>query len=177
MNIILATPLYPPDTAPVALYVKELAARLKDKHKITIITYAHIPEEIEGVTIVEVKKRNFLPVRLLAFVVKLFQEVRDADFIYAENGPSVELPVVLVSMFTRIPFLLHMGDRPAHKRVKKNIVLRVVESVALKYARKTIWNLPLSRPDILPFGPQPDFTQYELSWSTHLHDLDNAFHS
>src|SRR3989344_9051256 len=39
MKIVLATALYPPDIAPPAPYVKELATRLAANHEVTIVTY------------------------------------------------------------------------------------------------------------------------------------------
>ena len=74
MKIILTAPMYPPETAKPALYVKELAKRLKEKkHEIVVITYSNIPEKVPGVRIVAINKRLPLPIRLFLFVIALMR--------------------------------------------------------------------------------------------------------
>lgn len=175
MRITIATPLYPPDTAPTALYVKELAKRLSEAHEVTILAYAHIPEKIEGITIIPISKRRPLPIRLFHFAISLIKEARKSDVVYAENGASVELPVVLVSLLTKARFVMHIGDRPAHEWAKVKFFRRILESTALRQAHAVITDLPLPRPEILPFGHPPDLSQYESSWNIHIQSLESKF--
>mgnify|MGYP001577448120 FL=1 len=178
MNIVLVTPLYPPDIAEQARYIKETAARLAKKgHGITIVAYAHIPEKIPGVRIIAVSKRTLLPIRLIAYTKALTSAAHTADIIYAENGPSVELPVTFVSLLMRLPFVMHIGDKAAHERSAKNVFLRYIKHLAHARARAVIADMPATRPEILPFQPVSlaEHAAYDTSWETHINSLTEIF--
>lgn len=176
MKIAIITPLYPPDVAPLAQYVKELATRLSSGNKITVLTYGYIPEAISGVTIVPVDKREPLPVRLF----RLFREIKKAanknDVLYVENGASSELPVFLVTFFSRTPTIFHIGDTEAHERTKKRILLSIIEHLTKKRADAIITSLPSPRPEILPFNTPSgaDWAAHENTWNEHLRELTNT---
>ncbi len=177
MKIVLATPLYPPDIAEPAPYVKELAKRLSQKHEITIVAYGRLPEEVQGVRIIAVDKRRPLVLRLFRYTFALWSALRKADVIYAQNGASVELPVAIIVFFTRRPLVIGLGDRAAHEVAKKNFIRRTIERFAMKKAWSIVTDMPLERPEILPFGSRPDeaLAAYETSWRTHLHNLEKTF--
>ena len=177
MRIILATPLYPPDVAQPAPYVKELATRLREVHTVTVVAYGHLPEKIDGVHIVVVSKNRPLPLRLLAYTAALWRAALGADVIYAQNGASVELPAGLVALMSRRPLILCFGDVPAHARAAKSYYLTTVERFALNRSRAAVRNIPLARPEILPFEPMPEaqLQAYERSWNSHLKSLESLF--
>lgn len=177
MNIVLATPLYPPDIAQPASYIKELARRLGKEHSVTIVTYGRLPEQVEKVRILAIDKRAPLPLRLARFTVALLRAARQADVVYAENGSSVELPVTLITLLTRCPLVMHLGDAAAHARAQRRPLLRFLERLAVRRARVVLAEMPPQRPEILPFRPPPTATlaTYEQSWSTHLRELENTF--
>lgn len=178
MKIVLATPLYPPDVAESAAYVKELAARLRNKYTVTIVAYGRLPEKIEGVDIIAVDKRRPLPIRLLAYTLNLLKAVGAADVLYVENGASVELPAAFVSLLTSTPLILHIGDQRAHEWAKHAILLRYIEALVMWRAKKVIIESPVTRPEILPFKPYPEgaFETYERSWKTHLEMLNGILY-
>lgn len=177
MRIAIATPLYPPDIAEPAPYVKELATRLSKKHEVTIVTYGRHPEEIPGVHIVAVSKQRPLLIRLALYTIALLKVSTKTDVIYALNGPSVELPASIASFLTRAPLFAFLGDASAHTRAQKKSVLKHLENLFLRRARRTISHAPLSRPEILPFAPYPtnELDAFNRSWDTHLDALDNVF--
>lgn len=177
MRIVLATPLYPPEIAEPAPYIKELAKRLARLHKVTIVAYTRLPENVPGVTIVAVDKRKPLPLRLLAYFFALRKAAKDADVIYAENGASIELPAGFVSLFIKQPLIVHVGDQAAHTRAQTNLVLKSIERFIFSRAQKIITDIPLSKPEILPLEPFPaeKIAAYEQSWDMHLHTLENIF--
>lgn len=78
MKIVLATPLYPPDIAAPALYVKELAKRIATLHDVTIVAYANLPETMPEVRMIAVSKRQPLPLRLLTYFAALIRSVRQS---------------------------------------------------------------------------------------------------
>jgi len=155
MRIAIATPLYPPDTAPAALYAKELAERLSRTDEVSVVVYGYLPEPIEGIRIVSVTKRLPLPVRLTAYTISLFKEVRLADVVYVINGASVELPLMIVSFLTRTPFLFIAADTDAFARAERSKVLRFLQTRAVQKSRAHISSLPLPRPEILPLDAPP----------------------
>jgi len=177
MKILIATPLYPPDIAMPAPYVKELARRLSGKHSVTVVVYGRLPEKVSGVSFVCIDKRLPLPLRLLHFNFTLFKEALGANIIYTENGASVELPAGIVALFTRRPLIIHLGDQIANKKIEKSMFLKYVNRFALWCVCKVVKESPLPRPEILPFKPTPqsEFDEYEKSWKEHIYTLENLF--
>lgn len=179
MRIVLATSLYPPDIGEPAPYIKELARRLSGTHQVTIVAYTRLPEEVPGVKIIAVSKRYWLPLRILIYTLKLFAATWSADILYAENGTSTELPATIVAVLTRIHFIFHIGDVPAHTWVRDHAVRSIIEHSASRTARTVLTDKPLPRPEILPFVPYPTeaVAQYEKSWADHLLVLNKIFHA
>lgn len=178
MKITLATPLYPPDIAEQACYVKEVATRLVNMgHDITVVAYAHIPEKIPGVRIITVSKRTPLLIRFIAFAKALAHAAHETDVVYMENGPSVELPTILISLIARRPFVMHIGDKAASKRAEKNTFLQYIGRVARKRARAVIIDIPIKRPEVLPFQQvsTAERAAYDASWETHVNSLMGIF--
>jgi hypothetical protein len=177
MKIVLATPLYPPDVAWPAPYIKELARRLAPIHEVTVVAYGDLPEQVERVRIVATDKRRPLPLRLMAYTRALWHAAKAADLIYAENGASVELPLSLVSLFVRTPIVMHLGDERAHQKAGSSIALHVIEKIAQAHAKKVVADSPAARPEVLPFAPYPTngLAAYEASWQKHLEELADLF--
>jgi hypothetical protein len=177
MKIVLASALYPPDIAPPAVYIKELARRLAPRHEVTAVVYGRLPEEVAGVRVVAVDKRRALPLRLASFMRALWRSARGADAVLIENGASVELPALLVSLFARAPLFVHFGDTGARVRARESFFLHVLERILLPHARGSIDESPAPRPEILPFVERPDaaLEQYERSWKAHIEKLEQLF--
>ena len=174
MKIVLASPLYPPDIAEPAPYVKELARRLSRDHKVTIVTYGKIPETVAGVEIICIRKQSPLPLRIISFTFALLRQVMKADILFAENGASVELPVGIVSLLTGKPMVTHIGDPLAQKYAHKHGTHRVLERFAQLRAKEVSSKNPLPRPEILPFKPHPthELSNYEQSWKNHMQHIE-----
>ena len=174
MRILIATPLYPPDTAPAAQYVKELALRLSHTHTITVLAYGELPEKVAGARIISVSKKRPLAVRLFAFTQALVQEVRRADIVYLENGASVQLPAFIVSFFTHAPHILHYGDTLAAKR---RGMTDVIDRITRTRVARIVRDLPQPRPEILPFASHPTkaLDAYDESWTRHIQTLNEIF--
>ncbi|MBI3572115.1 hypothetical protein HY091_01100 [Candidatus Kaiserbacteria bacterium] len=177
MRIVLATPLYPPEIAEPAPYVKELARRLSKDHRVIIVAYGRLPERVLGVTIVAVDKRWPLPFRLLAYFFALLGAARNADLIYAQNGPSVELPAAFVALILGRPLIIRIGDQAAHEYATRHLARRIIERFALSRACEVISDGPLPRPEVIPFQPFPPAKRvaYEHAWEEHLRALETLF--
>jgi hypothetical protein len=200
MRILLVTPLYPPDISEPAPYVKELAKRLSSVHAVTILTYGHIPEEVSGVNIVSVEKSSILPIRLFRFFWVLRRHAKMNDVIYAQNGPSVEFPLLVLTLVKKVRIILRLGDvvplryaltRPSLRFLIQKLMKRVSAVVVHDEHDATISKLlsdntrvkptavprPLPRPEILPFSQSQvhAMSRYEESWNEHIRTLVTLF--
>lgn len=178
MKIVLATPLYPPDIEEPAPYTKELARRLtKNGHVVAVVAYGRLPEQVPGVRIIAIDKRRPLVVRLASFTRTLWRMAHTVDIVYAQNGASVELPLTLVSLFVRKPFVIRIGDTRAAEHAARHTVLGAIHRLALRRARTTITDTPRPRPEVLPFVSAPTEAQhaYEASWGEHIKKLLESF--
>lgn len=176
MRIVIATPLYPPDIEPLALYVKELARRLSTEHEVTVLAYGDIPEEIPGVTIIAVSKSQPTVARVTAFTRRLLSLARNADIIIAENGSSVELPLAVVQLFSNVRTVLHIGDKKAADWVRAQPLRKALFTFVRNHSQ-VIEHQPDVKPEILPFMPRPTeaLAEYEASWNHHLATLHSTY--
>lgn len=177
MRIVLASPLYPPEIAEPAPYVKELARRLSAEHEVTIVAYTHLPEHVPNVAITAVEKGRPLPLRLIRYARSLMRAARRADVIYAVNGTSVELPLLLTAAVTRVPILFCIADPAAHLHAEESLLRRYIERSVRARAFDTVLDVPSSRPEILPLEPYPTeaLASYEATWALHLGRLAELF--
>jgi hypothetical protein len=175
MRIALVSPLFPPDNTESAQYVKSLCTHLSG-HQVDLFVYTHIPESVENVTVFAVRKRNPLPLRLIQFTYTLMRHAAKSDVLLVQNGPSVELPALLVSYISRTPIILTMSDRRAtlsklplyirlHSMLKKRAVAVFADNLET--------HMPPHRPEILPFEPYPEekFQEYTDAWQNHMKTL------
>lgn len=177
MRIVLATPLYPPEIAEPAPYIKELAKRLSVNNTVTVVAYTHLPETVANVRIIAVDKRRPLPLRLVLYFFALLRAIRHADVVYAMNGASVEFPVSLATLFTNRPLIFYIGDVAAHERAKHSDVLRLIERFAFARAKNVLTDTPQARPEVMPFQPFPtgEMEAYARSWDAHVRILEDSF--
>ncbi|MBU6323782.1 MAG: hypothetical protein KGI41_02790 [Patescibacteria group bacterium] len=169
MRIVIATPLYPPEIADAAAYAKELARRLAKDHAVTVVAYAHLPEELPGVRVVTVEKRQPRFARLRAFRSALARESKDADAVIAINGASVELPLILAHF--PAPALFVLADASAHARAG------LLERFARGRARAVVGSVPAQKPEILPLEPEPTaaLAAWNATWHAHLVQFEKIF--
>lgn len=169
MRIVIATPLYPPDTAPAAGYAKDLAKRLSQDHTVTVLAYTYLPEQIDGVQIQKVPKRSPLPVRLAIFTRMLMRAAREHEHVLVINGASTELPLVLVSFLLGTPMTLLLCDAPREASGIRGLLQRISK----QRATRVISTFPSPRPEIFPLEPFPTkvMDAYEAAWREHRRNL------
>ncbi len=200
MRILIATPLYPPDIAEPAPYVKELATRMKDTHDVSILAYNHIPEHIKDVRIIAIPKYAILPIRLIRYTFTLWKEARKVDCVYVQNGPSTEFSFIFVAHITRARFIFRLGDEASLAQALIHTLRRTLLSLAIRTADTVVTHRdtslcttkiekafssrmtidcprPPQRPEVLPFRDYPSeaFRVYENSWTKHVADVENIF--
>ena len=176
MKILIVTPFYPPDLEESAVYIKETARRLSKKHTVSVITYGKIPEVIPGVTILVANKYQPFLVRLIAFTVKLLRASYTTDVIYAQNGPSTEVPVIIVSLLLRRKMIFRISDIRAHERARRHKFFHALERIVLARSRAVISDNPVRRPIISPFSSatESDWSKHEHSWQRHIKIIESA---
>lgn len=201
MKILIITPLYPPDLASHAPYTKELATRLSKNHEVSILTYNHIPEAIPHVDIYAISKKLPTLIRIIYFTVALMRRARTYDIIYAQNGPSIELPLILTSYVTHTPIILRLGDAAALNAAKVHKSTARILTHSSSCAQTLVTHpdtsdehltflskktplisctRPLSRPEISALHPSTheihaNFDRYEKSWHDHITCLMEIF--
>ena len=170
MKIVIATPLFPPDTAPSAQYAKELAARLAHDHAVTVVAYGHLPESESGVRIIAIEKSLMLPLRVISFFLSLLRVTKNADLLIVENGPSAEVPALLVSWLRPMRLIYSVSDRRARLKSAASRFSRMLGKRLSSRAGKIVESIPGERPEILPFSPRPiaAFAAWEAEWDRHL---------
>ena len=129
MKIIIATPLFPPEIAEPAPYVKNLASKLSNEHKIAIVAYANFVEKIKEVKIKKTTKKQLLLLRLLKYTYLLLKESAGADIIYSQNAVASGFPAIIVGFLRRKPVIVRFLSDESWERSKQ-----------LKLTRKNLKN-------------------------------------
>ncbi|MBI2453290.1 glycosyltransferase family 4 protein [Candidatus Peregrinibacteria bacterium] len=114
MNILIVTPIFPPEIGGPATYVYELSQRLKKKHKITVVTFAEKVKKLEGCKVILVRlKYNFLGTvrRQFALFKTIAKNIKQTDIIYAQGPYVVGLVSLLVAkIFQKKIIIKFVGD-------------------------------------------------------------------
>ena len=175
MKILILSPLFPPDTAPSAQYVKELAARLTN-HEVTVLLYGHLPEAVPNVQYVCVDKRSSKFMLIFKSVFALIKNGKQSDLIIVNNGPSAELPAWLCSFFVFTPMTLCISDTLAAKASRHGLNSLIHKLCAKRMT--SIVTLPSDRKiylpkEILPFETLDSFAEAEQSlwWENHIKNI------
>lgn len=190
MKILLVTPLFPPDTAPLAVYTKTLATQLSITNDVTVLQYGCLPESVENVKFISLDKRAPTILRLLKCTYALMKIRTHFDIIYVQNGPSVEIPLFLLHLLTNTPYIIRLGDQQALNRscahkLHRTIFKKVLEdadavimpptfsSECIQVTHGTIIDDPHEKPEILPYDPYPTraLSSYDDSWKAHIDAL------
>ncbi len=182
MRILIVTPLFPPDTAPAALYAKELASHLT-QHQVHILLYGHLPESVPNCSVTTVSKKASAFVRLLHMTRAVFQEAKKADVLLVQNGASVELPVFLFTLLRKKPIVFMESDIPALERTQtsklNSFVHKQISANATVFSHRTENPWPTTKPIIHPLLPYPEteMQSYAQSWRAHLEKLETLINT
>ncbi len=174
MKILILSPLFPPDTGAPASYVKELAARLQNSHEVSLLVYGYLPEVVEGVNIVSIDKRTFLPVRLFSYTKSMWRHA-SPDSMLVNNAPSIELPLLLISLFRNIPFVLIESD-PIAQKASMYSWYKMLHTLIQKRAQKIIVleeEALYKKAEVLPFAEfdAAREARRQAWWDTHCKHL------
>jgi glycosyltransferase involved in cell wall biosynthesis len=133
MKIIIATPLYQPEIAEPAPYVKKLAENLKNDHKITVIAYTNNKEEIPGTRLIAIQKNQPIVLRLIKYTFELSKASRDANVIYVPNGIASSLPAIIVSILNKTPIIIKFtGDEAWERSIQLGLTSQSLEDFLVK---------------------------------------------
>lgn len=176
MKILILSPLFLPDTGAPATYVKTLLPHLKS-HDVTLVLYGHLPESTgEHVHIITLDKRWSKPYLMIKSFFTLLKKGKESDLIIINNGPSTELPALLVSYFFKIPMFLCLSDPLAIKAGTKG-VRGFIHTLCAKRMRRIITlpaeenlYLPAEKLPFTPFDTKAEAARQEW-WNKHVSDL------
>jgi glycosyltransferase involved in cell wall biosynthesis len=144
MRILISTPLYPPDLGRASTIVKTLATQLSTRHTMSVLTYGAFPEETANVRVACVTKEIAVPLRMVAFTLRAFRELRGVDVVVLTDGASVGVPTVLAAWLRRVPVVrLMVEDEYWEREVQSTQTLVGEEEHA--YRRASSWRLGIVR--------------------------------
>ncbi len=171
MEITIITPLFPPDVSTPAVYAKTLTERLATRPGVILrlIHYGELPEAVPGVSIVSVPGRTLLPLRILSCLIAIWR-ARTSDLFIVLNGPSVELPFLLISSLVGKRCLYLQNDQEALSR--PGFILESLRENMRRIAVTTI-TPPLSvldKPILHPLRPESNDARraYEAAVTDHI---------
>lgn len=182
MRLTVVTPLFPPDVHAVATYHKELVTRLAEHCTVHVLLYGHLPEDVPKVHFTTVDKRKGKVHRLIKMFQQIFATRHTTDCYLITNGPSTELPALLVSFFTRTPLVLLYSDNNQTSRTG-TWVTKLIHTWLQRRVQSTLTVAgslaSLTKPEIHPLitSTPTALADYEQAWSIHLANLrDLIFH-
>jgi hypothetical protein len=169
MRILVLAPLFPPDVSAPALYAKELVTRLSCTHEVTCLHYGQLPEQAGQARLVSIRKDVATPIRLIVFLRTLWSQ-RHTDILVTLNGPSVELPTILLRPLLPRPRIYIEHDGNAIMRT--HWFGRLLRHRMKKIASHTVVPAPilLERPVLHPFDTTSHQARsdYDAAWVTHI---------
>lgn len=174
MRLTIISPLFPPDTAPSAVYTKVLLSKLYSATTIvTGVVYGQLPESVPDVTITSVPKRHHVGWRLFRMVQAIRTKTASTDVFLICNGPSAEVPFLISRLLTRTPYIFIISDEQAAKASSaslwKNKVLQYLKQNAIgtfEIGGDILYYCP---PEIHPLLPHPyeAIKKWNTTWETH----------
>ena len=136
LKILILSPLFPPDVGAPAPYTKELLRRFMG-HEVTALIYGYLPESVPHVKVTAIDKRTWVVRRLIAYTKALVNARKDVDLIILNNAPSVELPLLLVSLFNKNTIMLCESDPLAYKASSKGLY-RILHGLMVRRCKKVV---------------------------------------
>jgi glycosyltransferase involved in cell wall biosynthesis len=152
MRILIATPMFPPESGDPAPYVQGLAERLSEAHTVTVVAYASTSIPLSRARLITVDKARSLPSRMLRFFLKVFIRSMSADVVVCHGALASGVPAALACMLTRKPLIVRfindeswhgyyepgsLPSRPASAQLRaflQKIVLRSARTVLVSSA-------------------------------------------
>lgn len=182
MRIGIITPLFPPDIAEPAPYCKTLATKLSFSETVTVLLYGSLPERAGSADFTCVPKRQLTTLRIIHFTIKLFRTAKQNDVLLVQNGPSAELPTLLVSLITTTPIILTLSDPRVDTKnsgalytlIHKKLKARATVCISFTDEEREY----LTKPEIHPLRkpPEAELRQYEKAWKEHTQTLIKHIH-
>jgi hypothetical protein len=175
MRLTFVTPLFPPDVHAVALYHKALTGELAKTHTTTALVYGKYPESVNRVTFVAIDKQEHKRARVFKMLLALLSARSITDVYLITNGPSTELPALILSFLTNKPIVLVESDAVTYTKLSRFVHGRLQKRVKKVLAISSeITNL--TKPEIHPLLPYPTeaIALYEEKWREHLKSISES---
>jgi len=175
MRITVITPLFPPDVGGAAVYAKELATHLalQAGNTVTCLHYGQLPETVPGVTYISIPKDVTRIKRLVRFGRALYAQ-RHSDALIILNGPSVDVPTVLLSPLLPKRGIYLESDQDA-VTASRGFYKLIPYLLKKRFQTLRPSDTIIYRPIIHPLHDYPTAARstYDQAWTQHVTDIKN----
>lgn len=177
MRLTVVTPLFPPDVAAPAVYAKKLCTELAIAgHEVTCLHFGRLPEAVAGVAFISCDKEQSRLRRVSRLHRELATLAKSSDALIVLNGPSVELPALLLTRQHHIPTVLVINDQEAVVRntgLVANLHRRINRAAT---AIITPPSIVLTKPERHPLVSESEtaYQAYQAAWPDHIQAIIQA---
>lgn len=128
MNLLIVSPIYPPEIGGPASYVSGLVDRLKEHHRVKIVTFAESNIN-NGGKVYRVPVSGGMLLRQLRLLLQIFKLAQKNQVIYAQGTIVVGIASLIVSRARRIPLVIKfVGDEVWEARVEAGTTKETLEA-------------------------------------------------
>lgn len=140
MNLVIVTPIYPPEIGGPASYVSGLVARLKEHHRVKIVTFAESNINSGG-KVYRVPVGGGMLLRQLRLLLQLGKLAQKNQVIYAQGTIVVGVASFIASKLKKIPLVVKfVGDEVWEPLAESG---KTKETLEAFYAHKYPYNIKL----------------------------------
>jgi glycosyltransferase involved in cell wall biosynthesis len=111
MQVLIVTPIFPPEIGGPATYVYEVGTRLSPKHDLKIVTFGNQVDKLKGVPVKNIPLTGGPLARQARLFAAIWHQSKKTDLIYAQGPFVVGLAANLVAKLRRKPVVMKfVGD-------------------------------------------------------------------
>lgn len=121
MKIIVTSPLFAPEIAEPAPYVKTISKQLGQDQEVIVLTYSNIQNLDNNKNLIAIKKNQASILRIFQYLLKLLKITKKNDIIYAQSGLSTSLASLISAKLKGAKIIYRYSEDEAYLRYKKNI--------------------------------------------------------
>lgn len=131
-KVVIATPIFPPEIAEPAFYIKKISKPLSEKYKISIVAFSNFPKTIPDTKIIPINKNKIFIFRFSNYIKELYKESKNAEVIYSQNAVASGLPSVIVGYLLKIPVIIRfIGDEAWERATQLKLTEKNLEDFLL----------------------------------------------
>jgi glycosyltransferase involved in cell wall biosynthesis len=116
MKILITTPIIHPENHPLCSYLDVLTTELSKEHIVKTVAFGKslLDSRSKDLTVVSKKKNLFT--RSLSFLLEIYKERDEVDFIFCQYALVAALPPLLISKLFKIPLIINFPSDEVYER-------------------------------------------------------------